>query len=157
MTHRCPKAFDFSTIYDASCTPTSDIHVEQVQVGKGRSVGHGEFFPLELVTTESEGIWRNELRFCLEEVTFNSRIFPPFGQTSFMVKDQEVINDLMAVEKRVQSLVPITGEFKPLLKVTQVNFQGKSYTFTSARTKITDKTRIFKFSNMVRKVVWLSS
>ena len=105
-------------------------------------MGDGEFFPFQLTTKESG---QHPLLFWLDEVTYNSKIFTPYGKTAFTIKDQNVLNDLQAVEKQVRSmnLFPET-EYKSFLKTTQSNYHGKSYTFTSVQTKVTEKTGIFE-------------
>lgn len=137
--HLFPKDTDF-----LSCVPTSasKLRVQSIQAGKGKRMGAGEFFPFELVTQESG---RHQLRFWLDEVTYNCKIFAPHGSTSFMVKEEDVINDLLTVEKEVQSMNLFPNcTFNSLLKKTQSTFRGKSYEFTSVRTKVTDKTGIFE-------------
>ena len=138
--HLFPKDTDFSSRIPTSA---SRLYVESIQVGKGKPMGTGEFFPFELITKEPGRGHR--LRFWLGEVTYNSKIFAPHGKTSFMVKEEDVINDLLTVEKGVQSMNLFPKcEFKSLLKTVQTNFRGQSYDFTSVWTKVSDKSGIFE-------------
>lgn len=144
--HVFPKDTDFSSTIPTSA---SRVHVQNIQVGKGKPMGVGEFFPLEVVTEDNCSPkdrlpGQHKLRFWLNEVTYNSRIYAPYGGTSFMVQEEDVINDLRMVEQAVHSMNFFPGfEFHSYLRTIPSIIRGRS-NHTFVRTKVTDKTGIFE-------------
>ena len=124
-------------------TPDEELSIQSVQLGNPKVFGNGEFFNFQITTKQTAGR-RPQLRFCLEETTFNSKIFS-YGKTCFNLKAEDVIQDICLLEESIQAMNLFPDcVFTSLLKRSESIFRGETYKFTAVRTKVTNQTGIFE-------------